>query len=148
MNLPKEKSMTLRIDSPSHDHWMFWKKTHRKLQKHHDNKFIWSVVSTPLKNISQIGNHPQIGVKIKYIWNHHLAMYFRTFLEVICQATSPRFPQLTALKELRERHLHSMALRGWWSDDGWWCWTYWPQEKHGIFSWMDAHLFDEWNGMD
>ncbi len=32
----------------------------------------WLVVSTHLKNISQIGNLPQIGVKIKNIWNHHL----------------------------------------------------------------------------
>ena len=31
------------------------------------------MVSTPLKNISQIGNLPQIGVNIKKnIWNHHL----------------------------------------------------------------------------
>ena len=30
------------------------------------------VVSTHLKNISQIGNVPQIGVKIKRVWNHHL----------------------------------------------------------------------------
>jgi len=29
------------------------------------------VVSTPLKNISQNGNLPQIGVKIKNIGNHH-----------------------------------------------------------------------------
>ena len=29
------------------------------------------VVSTHLKNISQIGSFPQIGVKIKNIWNHH-----------------------------------------------------------------------------
>ncbi len=29
------------------------------------------MVSTPLKNISQIGNLPQIGVKIKNVWNHH-----------------------------------------------------------------------------
>ena len=28
-------------------------------------------VSTHLKNISQIGKIPQIGVKIKHIWNHH-----------------------------------------------------------------------------
>ena len=28
---------------------------------------VWS-----LKNISQIGNLPQIGVNIKNIWNHHL----------------------------------------------------------------------------
>ena len=32
---------------------------------------IW-LVSTPLKNISQIGSCPQVGVKIKNIWNHHL----------------------------------------------------------------------------
>ena len=35
---------------------------------------IWLVVSTHLKNISQNGNLPQIGVKIKNIWNHHLVI--------------------------------------------------------------------------
>ena len=30
------------------------------------------MVSTPLKNISQNGNLPQIGLKIKHIWNHHV----------------------------------------------------------------------------
>ena len=30
------------------------------------------VVSTHLKNISQIGSSPQVGVKMKNIWNHHL----------------------------------------------------------------------------
>ena len=33
------------------------------------------MVSTPLKNICQIGSFPQIGVKIKTIWNHHLAFF-------------------------------------------------------------------------
>jgi len=28
-------------------------------------KNLWMVVSTPLKNISQIGNLPQVGMKIK-----------------------------------------------------------------------------------
>ena len=32
----------------------------------------WLVVSTPLKNIRQNGNLPQVGMKIKNIWNHHL----------------------------------------------------------------------------
>ena len=33
----------------------------------------WLVVEpTHLKNMSQIGNLPQVGVKIKNIWNHHL----------------------------------------------------------------------------
>ena len=38
--------------------------------------YIWLVVSTHLKNISQNVNLPQVGVKIKNIWNHHL--------EIIC----------------------------------------------------------------
>ena len=38
---------------------------------------IWLVVSTHLKNISQIGNLPQIVVKRKNIWNHHLAIFQR-----------------------------------------------------------------------
>ena len=38
-------------------------------------KRIWLVVSTHFKNISQNGNLPQIGVKIKYIWNHHLGIF-------------------------------------------------------------------------
>ena len=32
----------------------------------------WLVVSTHLKNISQNGNLPQIGVNIKNVWNHQL----------------------------------------------------------------------------
>ena len=39
-------------------------------QKTPDNN--WLVVSTHLKNISQNGNLPQVGVKIKNFWNHHL----------------------------------------------------------------------------
>ena len=32
----------------------------------------WWVVSTHLKNIGRIGNLPQIGIKTKNSWNHHL----------------------------------------------------------------------------
>ena len=43
----------------------------------------WWFQSTPLKNISQIGLFPQIGVKIKNIWNHHpdtyMYIYFLLF---------------------------------------------------------------------
>ena len=31
--------------------------------------------STLLKNISQIGSFPQVGLKIKNVWNHHLAIH-------------------------------------------------------------------------
>ena len=37
-----------------------------------EETYFQLVVSTPLKNISQIGNLPQIGMKMKNIWNHHL----------------------------------------------------------------------------
>ena len=33
---------------------------------------LWLVVSTHLKNMSQTGNLPQVGVKIKNVSNHHL----------------------------------------------------------------------------
>ena len=42
----------------------------------------WLVVSTPLKNISQNGNLPQVGVNIKNMWNHHLdkpCLFFPSF---------------------------------------------------------------------
>ena len=38
------------------------------------------MVSTHLKNISQNGNLPQIGVKIKNLWNHHLVECFESFI--------------------------------------------------------------------
>ena len=38
-------------------------------------KPFWLVVSTHLKNITQNGNLPQIGVKRKNLWNHHLALH-------------------------------------------------------------------------
>ena len=41
---------------------------------------FWLVVSTHLKNISQIGNLPQIGMKIKNIWNHHLDFKLKMIL--------------------------------------------------------------------
>ena len=37
----------------------------------------WLVVSTHLKNISQMGSFPQIGVKIKNIRNYHLGFILR-----------------------------------------------------------------------
>ena len=46
--------------------------TEGKENTHMSSDQDWLVVSTHLKNISQIGNLPQIGMKIKHIWNHHL----------------------------------------------------------------------------
>ena len=52
----------------------------RSLMENSNGKICWLVVATPLKNISQIGNLPQIGVKIKNRWNHHLVWENATFL--------------------------------------------------------------------
>ena len=38
------------------------------------SKKNWLVVWTHLKNISQIGNLPQIEVKVFFFWNHHLVI--------------------------------------------------------------------------
>ena len=43
-----------------------------KIGAESENDQNWLVVSTHLKHISQIGSFPQIGLKIKDIWNHHL----------------------------------------------------------------------------
>ena len=45
--------------------------TFRILSPKNRKKQSWLMVSTPLKNLSQNGNLPQIGVKIKNMWNHH-----------------------------------------------------------------------------
>ena len=44
----------------------------------------WRVVSTHLKNISQIGSFPQIGVKIKHIWNHHPVSFCCELMGIYC----------------------------------------------------------------
>ena len=41
----------------------------------HIIRYIYLVVSTHSKNISQIGSFPQVGLKIKNIWNHHPDIY-------------------------------------------------------------------------
>ena len=53
--------------------------------------YIWLVVSTHLKNISQIGNLPRIGVKIQNIWNQYLDMISR-----LSNTQTPPNQQLTS----------------------------------------------------
>ena len=44
---------------------------------------FWLVVSTHLKNVRQIGSFPQVGMKIKNIWNHH-PVFFGGAQELHC----------------------------------------------------------------
>ena len=74
-----------------------------------NSQFLWLVVSTPLKNISsqigQIGNLPQVGVKIKNIWNHHLV------LQCNCEEYSICGGQVTP-KRIEIQLLHAFKLEG------------------------------------
>ena len=49
-----------------------------------DDSFSFSLfqLSTHLKNMSQNGNLPQIGVKIENIWNHHPVVFTSSFMAV------------------------------------------------------------------
>ena len=53
------------------------------------------MVSTHLKNISQIGNLPQVGVKIKNIWNHHLVQGWTAHLHSYFNKKNPFFAALS-----------------------------------------------------
>ena len=66
----------------------------------------WLVVSTHLKNISQIGNLPQIGVKIINVWNHHLVTF----------CSGKKNPALSGLG-MRCKHTKLVKVTGWWSQD-------------------------------
>ena len=52
---------------------------------------FWLVISSHLKNISQNGNLPQIGVKLKKIWNHHPVIAFS--LRLLYDSTSDSGPE-------------------------------------------------------
>ena len=60
----------------------------------------WLVVSTHLKNISQNGNLPQIGVKIKNVWNHHLVKFDSSTIRkhwgpnIVCILRTTKLPYL------------------------------------------------------
>ena len=71
---------------------------------------IWLVVSTHLKNISQNGNLPRIGVKIKNVWNHHPVMEVYTLSMVAQQIGNYEFQHLTNLRTFH----HVMSF--WWKD--------------------------------
>ena len=55
--------------------WCWWKENLGKTNLRKKWKpFLVGGWATHLKNMSQNGNLPQIGVKIKNIWNHHLVL--------------------------------------------------------------------------
>ena len=92
--------------------------------KHNQN---WLVVSTHLKNISENGNLPQIGVKIKHFWNHHL---------------ENNLPQSSFSKQMMK---YGRWPETWdfltWKSNGWRAPKWWALEnvspfKHGYFGYL------------
>ena len=55
------------------------------------------MVSAQLKNISQNGNLPQIGVKITNIWNHHPDIYSKFCLQIFFSPNRQLSPKKTPL---------------------------------------------------
>ena len=56
------------------------------------NKFIMILVgrfNPSEKYARQIGNLPQVGVKIKHIWNHHLVIYSNSNDTYVVEIGSP-----------------------------------------------------------
>ncbi len=90
------------------------------------------MVSTPLKNISQTGNLPQIGVKIKNIWNHHPDMYCsRIFYKKhthILVSSSNSYPTMwgKAPSQLLPCFNHALHLQN-------------NQQKHTVYGWNQAN---------
>jgi len=61
--------------------------------------YIRLVVSTHLKNISQIGNCCQMGLKIKNIWNHHLDIIWFSHIVPLHSLLQEFFPERLALSQ-------------------------------------------------
>ena len=59
-------------------------------------QIFWLVVSAQLKNISQNGNLPQIGVKITNIWNHHPDIYSKFCLQIFFSPNRQLSPKKNA----------------------------------------------------
>ncbi len=55
------------------ENWNFETRSVKMSESKNDTKpLLVGGWTTPLKNVSQSGSFPQVGVKIKNLWNHHL----------------------------------------------------------------------------
>ena len=84
------------------------------------------MVSTPLKNISQIGSFPQVGVKIKNIWNHH-PVYIHIWWSIIHPVESTR---LRCLKNHLIFLQVAQPIQSWQIH----CYSHWWANLHPVFS--------------
>ncbi len=79
--------------------------------------FCWLVVSTHLKNISQNGNLPQVGMKIKNLWNHHLVFLGEQVVGVFLFLGLPWFWTKTNITTQYPEVQPAKTIHGWsWLD--------------------------------
>ena len=96
------------------------------------------MVSTHLKHISQNGSFPQVGVKIKHIWNHHLekpskrsVVFLVKILRLAVDATRTNLGSIISSKTISRKGqtAHRTALLEVWflmgpksilTSNGWW----------------------------
>ena len=75
------------------------------------------VGSTHLKNISQIGSFPQVGVKRKNMWNHHLEMFLTHFISTFqileVEHGWATFGSLKSFAQICFQLKISASLQGW-----------------------------------
>ena len=70
------------------------------------------VEPTPLKNICQNGNLPQIGVKIKNLWNHHLVYNYICIYLSTCFSTYNNLWKISTLSQASKRLSHPQQFFG------------------------------------
>ena len=85
-----------------------------------------------LKNVSQNGNLPQIGMKIKNIWNHHPVFFLREDLHKWNQYNPNReiFPRALSASRPKDITIRITAASSVWGK----CWTFdvWNVQKEMI----------------
>ena len=113
-----------------------------------DTKGIyWLVVSTHLKNFSQIGNLPQIGVKIKNIWNHQPDLICIPVTPRSNQSPHPTIPNQSWPSDWAGRITRTtpgmMSTAG--HDPTWTCCGLWIHHLDvASWKWMDQRWSDQW----
>ena len=95
------------------------------------------------KYARQIGSFPQVGVKIKNIWNHHRAIVFQRPVKTSYAPCVPSLWRLTVVKATTRREAESFSrtkvLNRWTPEAG----------GHGIFAYLDVpgrKWSDQWLG--
>ena len=90
------------------------------------------MVSTHVKNISQNGSFPQIGMKIKNLWNHHPVKYIETSYTTVTSALYQLQTQCKQQPSLPYRNVLQTFQNNTWNLQKWY-WQISPQNMSSQF---------------